>query len=268
VPETVICEILGVPRADHDLWKSWSSGINQAAIFAGRNKDSDDLPPEVRGKAQQSLLSWYRYFSALVARRRTSGEEAQDIISLLVRAEEEGDRLNEEELVGTLILLIGAGHETTANLIANGMLALMRNPDQYELLRADPSLASGLVEEALRFDGSARGQPRVALEDMELGGRTIAAGDTVMVIVNAANRDPARFAEPDRFDIRRGDSGHVAFASGLHYCVGAALARMEAEVAFRKLAEMDGELELVTDDLTYKPTHGRNLTSLPVRRRR
>ena len=265
IPEAVICEVLGVPLEDHDRWKSWNGGMNQAAIFAGRNRTGDDLSPEVRRLAQSTVTQWYEYFSQLVNRRR--GGAGADLVSMLVRVEEDGDRLSEVELIGTLTLLIGAGHDTTANLIANGMLALMRNPDQYARLRSEPDCAGGMVEEVLRFDGSARGQPRVALEDLCVGGRTISAGQTVMVIVNAANRDPARFVDPDRFDITRADPGHLAFASGIHFCVGAALARMEAEVAFRKIAQLSGIFELATEGLAYRRTHGRNLTSLPVRRR-
>jgi cytochrome P450 len=265
IPETVICELLGVPLEDHDRWKTWSSGMNSAAIFAGRNQSGDDLPAELRRPAQQALMNWYGYFSELIAARDSSSGDG--LIALLVRAEEEGDRLTTDELIGTLTLLIGAGHDTTANLIANGMLALMRNPDQYALLREDPQQrATNMVEETLRFDGSARSQPRVALVDMEIGGRMISAGDTVMVIANAANRDPARFPDPDRFDLNRRDTGHLAFASGIHFCVGAALARMEAEVAFRKIAELDSVFELATQKLAYRPTHGRNLTALPVRK--
>jgi cytochrome P450 len=266
VPETVICEVLGVPVEDHDRWKVWNGGFNRAAIFAGRNRGVDDLAPDVRRRAQDALLRWYDYFSDLVRRRR--GSTGDDLVSLLVRAEEEGDRLSENELIGTLTLLIGAGHDTTANLVANGMLALMRHPDQYALLRQEPQRAGDVVEEVLRYDGPARGQPRVALSDAAVAGRTIRAGDTVMVIVNAANRDPDRFPDPDRFDITRRDTGHLAFASGIHFCIGAALARMEAEVVFRKIAQLDTVLELDDAPLAYKPTHGRNLTALPVRRRR
>ncbi|MGD9793860.1 MAG: cytochrome P450 [Acidimicrobiia bacterium] len=265
IPEIVICELLGVPAEDHDMWKQWSSGMNQAAIFAGRNKSGDALPVEARKIAQASLMKWYDYFQDLVSKRQ--GGDGNDLVSILARLEEEGDRLSESELVGTLTLLIGAGHDTTANLIANGMLAFMRNPDQYALLRDDPSLAAGAVEEVLRYDGSARGQPRVATDDFVVGGQTIHAGDTVMVSVNAANRDPARFADPERFDITRRDTGHLAFASGIHFCLGAALARMEAEVAFRKIAQLDTVFELTGEPLKYKGTHGRNLTALPVRQR-
>jgi pimeloyl-[acyl-carrier protein] synthase len=266
IPETVICEVLGVPAEDHDLWKQFASGMNQAAIFAGRNRSGDALPLEARRLAQNSLRQWYDYFADLVAKRH--GSTGDDLVSILVRAEESGDRMTTDELVGTLTLLIGAGHDTTANLIANGMLAFMRNPDQYALLRANPDLAAGAVEEVLRYDGSARGQPRVALADMEVGGKTVRAGDTVMVIVNAANRDPARFDDPEHFEITRRDTGHLAFASGIHFCVGAALARMEVEVAFRKIAQLDSVFELTDAPLAYKATHGRNLTALPVRVRK
>jgi len=263
IPEAVICEILGVPVEDHDTWKSWSGGLNRTAIFSGRSRDTDDLPVEVRKVAQESLLNWYYYFNDLISRRR--GSTSDDLVSLLVRAEEEGDRLTIDELIGTLTLLINAGHDTTANLIGNGMLALMRHPQQYALLRADPELrAAAVVEETLRYDGSARGQPRVALTDLEVGGRLISAGDTVMVIVNAANRDPERYTRPEEFDIERSDQGHLAFASGIHFCVGASLARMEAEVAFRKLGELPSVFTLASQELSYRPTHGRSLTGLPV----
>ncbi len=270
IPEIVICEVLGVPAEDHDRWKQWSSGLNQAAVFAGRSKPGQALPAEALQQAQQSIVNWYEYFAELVGRRH--GADGDDLISVLVRLEEEGDRLTEIELVGMLTLLIGAGHDTTANLIANGMLALMRHPDQYRRLRHDPSLAPGMVEEVLRYDGPARGQPRVATDDIEIAGRTIHAGDLVMVIINAANRDPVRFTEPERFDITRGDSSHLAFASGIHFCLGTALARMEATIAFRKIAELPDVFELFDDKLDnkldYKRTHGRNLTALRVRRRR
>jgi cytochrome P450 len=219
----------------------------------------------VREPALRSLRAWYDYFGALVDRRR--GDHGSDLLSLLVQAEEDGDRLNRDELIGTLTVLVQAGHETTSNLVTNGLLALVRHPEQYRALRADPERAGAVVEEVLRYDGPARGQPRVATEGLEVGGKEIAPGDLVMVIVNAANRDPARFPDPDRFDIGRDTSGHLAFASGIHYCVGAALARMEAEVAFRAIAEEPDVFALATDRLQYKPSHGRNLVALPVERR-
>ncbi|MGE3329168.1 MAG: cytochrome P450, partial [Acidimicrobiia bacterium] len=248
---------------DHERWKQWSQGMNRAAILNGRNRASDDLAEDVRALAQQSLLAWYSYLTDLVAGR--SGGMGDDLVSTLVRSSESGEGLSDLEVVGTIGLLIGAGHDTTANLIANAVLALMRNPEQYELLRADPSLASAAVEETSRYDGSARGQPRVALEDVEIGGEVIRAGDTVMVIANAANRDPEKFTDPERFDITRREGGHVAFAAGIHFCVGAPLARMEAEVALRRLTQLPQRFALATEELTYKPTHGRNLTALPVR---
>ena len=261
IPERVICEIMGVPAEDHDRWKQWSSGMNQAAVFAGSGAR---LPEEALRTAQDSVVRWYGYFSDLVDRRR--GSDGDDLISELVRVEEEGDRLSEMELIGTLILLIGAGHDTTANLFANAMLALMRQPQQYAALRTDPSLASAAVEEILRFDGSARGQPRVATADIEIEGQTIRSGDLVAVIVNAANRDPRRFADPESFDITRADSGHLGFSGGIHYCLGAALARMEVAVELRAVAAAPYRFELASADLAYKRTHGRNLVGLPVRR--
>jgi cytochrome P450 len=263
IAETVICKVLGVPVEDHERWKQWASGLNQAAIFAGTWKPGDRYPEEPLQRAQDSVVNWYEYFAELVRQRR--GGTGTDLISSLVRVEEEGDRLSETELIGTLILLIGAGHDTTANLIANGVLALVRHPDEYTRLRLDPALAPGVVEEVLRFDGSARGQPRVATADVEVGDATIRTGDLVMVVVNAANRDPRRFTEPERFDITRTDATHLAFASGIHFCLGAALARMEAAVAFRKLVQLPVRFELADVELRYKRSHGRNLVELPVR---
>jgi cytochrome P450 len=263
LPETVICELLGVPAQDHSKWKAWTGGMGQAAIFLGRNRAEDELPHEMRAGAQQSLLKWYEYFQALVERRRgTIG--GSDLLSRLVDAQDGADRLSENELIGALTLLVQAGHETTANLIGNGMLAMMRSPEQYALLRREPARAAGAVEEILRYDGPARGLPRVAIEDLVVGAKRIRKGEQILVLINAANRDPERFSDPDRFDIQREDTGHLAFASGIHFCVGAALARMEAEVAFRKIGDLDVVLELASEDLSYKRSHGRNLTRLPV----
>jgi cytochrome P450 len=263
IAETVICEVLGVPAEDHDRWKQWASGLNQGAIFAGTWKPGDRYPEEPLRRAQQSVVHWYEYFDDLVRRRRAGN--GSDLISTLVRLEEEGDRLSETELIGTLILLIGAGHDTTANLIANGMLALMRHPDEYERLREEPRWAAGAVDEVLRYDGSARSQPRVATADIDVAGRAVRRGELVMVIVNAANRDPRRFAEPERFDITRADPGHLAFASGIHFCLGAALARMEVAVALRAIAALPVRFELDGAPLEYKRSHGRNLVALPAR---
>jgi cytochrome P450 len=262
VAETVICEVLGVPAEDHDRWKQWASGLNQGAIFAGTWKPGVRYPEEPLRRAQQSVVHWYEYFDELVRQRRASN--GSDLITTLVRLEEEGDRLTETELIGTLILLIGAGHDTTANLIANGMLALLRHPGEHQRLRDDPALAAGAVEEVLRYDGSARSQPRVATADIEVAGHTIRGGELVMISVNAANRDPRRFAEPERFDITRADTGHLAFASGIHFCLGAALARMEVATAFRKIATLPVRFELDGAPLEYKRSHGRNLVALPV----
>jgi cytochrome P450 len=263
VPEAVIAELLGVPLADHLLWKQWMVGIGQSAMF-GRSADgaAAPTPPGVRERAQESITLAFAYFRDLVARRRE--EPSDDLLTALIEAVDGGDRLTETELVGALILLVLAGHETTANLIANGILAFLRHPDQFRLLQEHPELAGGAVEEVLRFDSSSRGQPRIALARVEIGGAVIEKGDQVMIVIPAANRDPKRFADPDRFDITRGDGGHVAFASGVHFCVGAALARMETEVTFRKIAERLGDLRLEGEDIGYKRSHGRNLLSLAV----
>jgi cytochrome P450 len=266
LPETVICEVLGVPVEDHALWKIWSAGFGTAAVMVGRRSADEALPEHVLAEAHQTLLKQYGYFSDLVERRRR--EPGEDLVTDLVRVEEDGERMSHDELVGGIILLVGAGHETTANLVANGMLALAHNPAEYDALRADPSLAAAVVEETLRYDGPTRGQPKAAVQDVVLGGEQVRAGDMVMVFVNAANRDPAAFDGAEEFRLAHASKRHLAFGGGIHYCVGAALARMEAEVFFRQLGQLDRRLELsgvAFEELTYKPTHGRNLTALPMR---
>ncbi|MET0146610.1 MAG: cytochrome P450 [Ilumatobacteraceae bacterium] len=261
VPETVICEILGVPHEDHARWREWSKAVAAGFVVSAT---ATAVSEDFRRSVVSGIVSWCEYFRALVAERRSG--DGDDLISVLARLEEEGDRLTADELTGTCILTIGAGHETTANLISNAMLALLRNPAQYRKFRNDPSLAAKVVEETMRFDSPSRSQGRVALADIEVGGETIREGQLVMVTANACNRDPRRHEETNQFDLDREDVGHIAFAGGIHYCLGAALARMEAGIALRHVAELDAELELTRWPLPYRPAHGRAVATLPVRR--
>jgi cytochrome P450 len=185
------------------------------------------------------------YFQRVIALRR--GEPKDDLISALLAAHEQDDSLSEQELLATLILLLVAGNETTTNLIGNGMLALLRNRDQLELLRDDASLAESAVEELLRFDSPVQGTGRVATEDIEVGGVTVEQGRVAFLLLGAANRDPAVFAEPDRLDITRKENRHVAFGFGIHFCLGAPLARMEAQVALPALLERFPNIELADE---------------------
>jgi cytochrome P450 len=180
-----------------------------------------------------------------VAHRR--GHPREDLPGDLIAAEDESGRLSEEELLATVVLLFFAGHETTVNLIGNGTLALLQHPDQWQLLREEPARSPRAVEELLRFDSPVQLVTRVALADAEVGGVSIPAGQIANALIGSANRDPGQFPESDRLDIRRADTHHLAFAAGPHYCLGAALARLEAEIAFASLVQRFPDLHLVTE---------------------
>ena len=203
------------------------------------------------------------YFRPLVQQRReTPGD---DLISALVRAEEEGDRLSEEELYAFCILLLGAGSETTTNLIGNGLLALMQRPDQLDRLRDDPSLHESAIEEMLRFDAPVQVTSRVAMEDMEVGGQAVRAGDFLVLSLAGANRDPAQFSNPDELDIGRQENRHVSLSSGSHYCLGAPLARLEGLIAITSLLDRFPDARLTRDEVQYREMVTlRGLTALPL----
>jgi cytochrome P450 len=253
LPITVICELLGVPVADRDDFRAWSATIV-----------SNTVRPEV---FMADATAMVRYIRALLAAKRR--EPADDLLSALVMARDEGDRLRENELISMVFLLLVAGHETTVNLIASGTLALLLNPGELARMRADPALLGGAVEELLRYVNPVNHATyRFAAEPVEIGGARIGPGEPVLVVLSSANRDPARYAEPDRLDLGRDSSGHLAFGHGIHYCLGAPLARMEAEIAFAGLLERFGSMTLAVpaDSLRWRPStliHG--LEALPVR---
>jgi cytochrome P450 len=189
----------------------------------------------------------------------------EDLLGALVEAEDESGRLSEEELLATVVLLFFAGHETTVNLIGNGALALLRQPDQWRLLRENPALSKRAVEEVLRFESPAQLVSRIALADVEVAGVSIQAGQAVNALIGSANRDPGHFPEPDRLDICRSETHHLAFAIGPHYCLGAALARLEAEIAFASLARRFPDLRLTSEAVSWRPNNVlRGLRSLVV----
>jgi cytochrome P450 len=244
LPVTVVCELLGVPPGDRETFKDWSGEL-------ARGLDPGTaLVPEVVERRRRAGNAFMDYFRALIAERRASPRD--DLISALIAAEESGDRLTEAELLSTCILLLAAGHETTVNLIGNGALALLRHPDQLRKLRDDPPLAASAVEEVLRYDSPVQMVTRTALEDVDLGGATVRKGQQAALLIASANRDERQFPEPDRFDITRGDSRHLGFGFGLHACLGAPLARVEGEIAFRKLVERFDGLALLSDPPDYK----------------
>ncbi|MGW1024028.1 cytochrome P450 [Streptomyces sp. NPDC002577] len=256
LPLEVICEMLGVPEADRDDVRDWSEDM---AYMVDPVVTPDTVARGLRGRRKI-----VEYFRVLVAeRRRAPGE---DILSGLIQAEAEGDRLTSEELLSTAALLVVAGHETTANMIANGLLALLRHPGQLELLRSSgPGLVPSAVEETLRYDGPAQAVGRRVLEDIELHGVRIPRGARLVLSLGAANRDPARFPDPDRLDITRGDNRHLGLSGGAHFCVGAPLARMEAVIAFTALMRRHPHLELAAEPRWRERTGLRGLSELRVR---
>ena len=253
LPITVICELLGVPVADRDQFRAWSATIV-----------SDTVSP---GVFQADATAMIGYFRALLAARRR--EPADDMLSALITARDNTDRLSENELLSMAFLLMVAGHETTVNLIASGMLALLLHPGELTRLRADRSLLGAAVEELLRYVNPVNNATlRFAGEPVELGGMPIGPGEVVLVSLAGADRDPARYPHPDRLDLGRESGGHVAFGHGIHYCLGAPLARLEAEIAFGGLLGRypDMMLAVSPDELRWRPStliHG--LESLPVR---
>ena len=255
LPITVIAELLGVPNADQDRFKDWSDAIITPAIG-----------PEAMERFFGQMGEFVEYLTDLFAARRADPQD--DLVSALLAARDEEDALTEEEVFGTVVLLIVAGHETTVGLIGNAVVNLLSHPDQLELVRADASLLPAAIEEALRYEGPVeRALNRWAATDVELGGQTIRRGELVIAIVNAADRDPDRFDDPDRLDVQREDSRHLAFGRGSHYCLGAPLARLEAEIAletlFRRLPGL--RLAVEPDELEWRPTPGfRRLETLPV----
>jgi len=258
IPVNVICEMLGVPVEDHEQFKGWSLDL-------ARGLDSIMLGPESdvvkrSGKAREGLSNYIRQ---LIGERRSAPRG--DLLSALIATEEAGDKLSEPELVAMSILLLVAGHETTVNLIGNGMLALLRHPDQLRQLRERPDLIGSAVEELLRYDGPVQRTARTPSEDVTIGNRTIPGGAIVMPFIGAADRDPAQFRDPDRLDITRTENRHIAFGLGIHFCLGAPLARIEGQIAISTLVKRMPKLALAVE----RPEHRqsltlRGLTALPV----
>jgi hypothetical protein len=228
LPVIVICEMLGVPVADRGEFRQWSLDI-------GRSLDAIATPsdPAVIERGNVARRALTDYFRTLVAERRA--RPRADLLSALIAAEDAGERLSEGELLATCVLLFVAGHETTVNLIGNGLLALLRHPDALRALRDDPSLLGSAVEELLRYDGPVQRTGRIANADTEIDGRKIDEGTLVLGLIGAANRDPAHFPEPDRLDLGRADNRHLAFGWGIHFCLGAPLARVEGQIALGTL---------------------------------
>jgi cytochrome P450 len=256
LPTTVILELLGVPATDRDRFRGWTNALLEPPLTA-----------EAQALALRQLTEFTDYLRDLFAERRARPQD--DLLSALVAAERAGDRLSEGELYSTMVLLIVAGHETTVNLIANAVLALTRDPRRRDALAADPAAMPAAVEEFLRFDGPVeRALNRWAAEDVRWGDHTIGRGDPVILILSSANRDPERFERPDDLEPGRAPNPHLAFGKGIHYCLGAPLARLEAQVALNALlARLPGlRLDVPESELRYRFLPGfRALEALPVR---
>ncbi|GAA0953040.1 cytochrome P450 [Actinocorallia libanotica] len=257
LPIQVICELLGVPAEDRDAFRAWTTVLTAPVL--------DRAAAERR---RETARAFDHYLRGVFDARRA--EPRDDLLTALLRARDGDAALTEAELRNTIGLLIVAGHDTTVNLIGNGVLALLRSPGQYGLLRDDPSLLPGAVEELLRYDGPLeRASQRIALEDMEIAGTPVPRGSWVHVSLAAADRDPAAFSDPDILDITRPTARHVAFGHGLHFCLGAPLARLEGQVAFGALLERFPSLALAvpSEELRWHRSGSivRGLKSLPVR---
>jgi cytochrome P450 len=254
LPVIVIAEMLGLPPSERERFKRLSDDL-----VLGLGVQSMD---EMRRSfaAQRELAEYMREVAE--ERRR---EPKDDLMSALLAAEEQGDTLAEEEVLSTIGLLLVAGHETTTNLIGNGLLALFRHPDQLELLRDNPDLLENAIEELLRYDSPVQGTSRFVLEDVQLNGHTVRANQQVALLLGAANRDPARYPEPDRLDITRQSVQPLSFGNGIHYCLGAPLARIEGRIAFAALLERFPNMLLANSNVEWsKNLVLRGVNSLPV----
>jgi cytochrome P450 len=256
LPAIVTAEMLGVPTSDHGLLKSWSQD------FAEMLGNFQHNPGRAK-KVLQSVEEMVIYFHAAVTREATQPTEG--LINALTTAEVDGDRLNEEEVVANVIVTMVGGQETTTNLIGNGLLTLLRQPDQLDRLRADPTLMASGVEELLRYESPSQHTARLAPAEAVLGDKDIAEGAAVIAVMGAANRDPERFDDPDRIDLGRPDNRHLAFGWSAHFCFGAPLARMEGQIAFETLLSRFPQLTLADEDIRWRPNLGlRGLTELQV----
>jgi cytochrome P450 len=259
LPAMIILEVFGVPLEAREHVKAWSD--DYAALMGHGPLDAD--PAEVARRAQASTLAFTEYLRGVVADHRQ--HPRGDLLDALIAAEDKDDALTAEALLANLRLLLIAGNETTTNLIGNGMLALLRQPEQLARLRADPTLIPTAVEELLRYDSPVQMVFRWAGEDFTLGGKAIQQGQMVVMVTGAANRDPAQFPEPDRLDVARHPNEHHAFGFGIHYCVGALLARLEAQLAFPTLFRRLANLELAGEPVRKPNSVLRGLQSLPLK---
>jgi len=256
LPAVVTAEMLGLPTSEWQQLTQWSTDFAEAL---GNLQHNPNHAPRVL----RSLGEMCAYFRDAVQEHRKHPRD--DLISALLRAEHEGDCLTEEEVVANSIMLMTGGQETTTNLIGNGILTLLRHPDQLEKLRTDQSLIPSAIEELLRYESPIQYTSRLALDDIQMGGKTIRKRQAIIVVMGAANRDPERFPDPDRLDICRQDNRHLAFAWGAHFCFGAPLARLEGQIAFETMLRRMPNLSLVPGPVNWRENLAfRGLTTLQV----
>ena len=243
LPIMVITEMLGIPYADRDTFRRWSNTLVQGESFMQASAEEEVIAEE-----------FVTYLRKLIAERRARAQD--DLVSGLVQAEDRGDALSEDELIAMIFLLLVAGHETTVNLIGNGVLALLQHPDQLALLKRDPTLIISAVEEFLRYESPVETSTlRFAREDVVIGDQVIPRGEMVLVVLGSANRDEAQFTQPDDLDITRERNRHLAFGHGIHYCLGAPLARIEGQIAINTLLRRMPDLRLTVapEQLVWRP---------------
>jgi cytochrome P450 len=254
LPIAVMCELLAIPDSDVAGFREWSRDL--AGVV--------DIPTDMRVIARGAKAGeWFiGYFHDLIPKRRAN--PGDDLLSELIAAEDEGERLSHDELLATCVQLVFAGHETTQNLISNGMRALLEHREQFDRLRDDATLARPAIEELLRFDGPAQMSARWTKEDVELDGRVLKPGEPILVFLGSGNRDPAQFDDPDDVDITRPDNKHLGFGGGIHFCLGGPLARLEARIAIAELVRRFTDMQL-REEPAYRPTLAlRGLASLRV----
>ena len=257
LPVRVICDLFGVPHENRGELTRWSEDILTLVFGAMHSPDRHE-------RAERGLREFSEFLRDVIAERRA--RPGDDLVSDLVAAEERGDVLEEEEIVATCVLLLFAGHETTRNLLANGLKAILENVEARSALAAEPSDMTGTVEEILRFDGPIKAMWRQATESVTYGGRRIEPGERVLLVQASANRDPRRFEDSDTFDISRGSNRHVGFGYSIHYCLGAAIARLEGALGLGAFLERFPNASLATDTFEWDPlVLSRSLKRLPIR---
>jgi cytochrome P450 len=255
LPVTVIAEMLGVPLSDRETFSGWSRDL--VDLFG-----TEDVSSDAAQRGNDAIVAMNEYFTELARERRARPRE--DLLTAFVEVEDQGERLTHEELLATCLILLIAGHETTANLIGLGTLALLRNPDVLARLREEPALVTGAVDELLRYDSPVQATARTTLAPIEVDGAVVPEAQRVMILLGSANRDPERFPDPDTIVPERSPNPHLSFGGGIHFCLGAPLARLEARIAFAELVRRP--LELASGDLQWRRTFPiRGLRSLPLR---